>query len=150
MRHLAWLHATPDPKGKNDKDRRTRLQRFEADEEAGTERPELVAPEIPPETAYLVDYLMTVGPASAGEVLTFLEIQAWRRETGRVLDAWEVETLQKLSRVYLSEYYQASDRDRPPPEGEAVKPKRTRSEVSQHISDLFARLEEKHAKDAGL
>lgn len=147
MRHLAWLHATPDPKGKDDKDRRTRLQRFEADEEAGVERPELIAPEVPTETFYLVDYLMTVGPATAGEVLTFLEIQAWRQETGRLLDAWEVETLQRLSRAYLIEYHQASDRDRPPPGGETVKSKHTRSEVSQHISDLFARLEEKHMSE---
>lgn len=139
MRHLAWLHATPEAKGKGDKDRRTRQQRFEADEEAGAERPELIAPEIPAETAYLVDYLMTVGPASGGEVLTFLEIQAWRRETGRILDAWEVETLQKLSRVYLSEYHQASDRDRPPPGGEMRRSKA--AATSQMILQMMSQFE---------
>lgn len=91
---------------------------------------------------------MSVGPATAGEPVPFLEIESWSRQTGRRLDAWEAEMLHRLSGAYLSEYHAAKARDRPPPAGEVAKAKPTRSEVSQLISDLFARLEAKHAAEA--
>ena len=120
------------------------MQRFEADEEAGTNRPELTPPPVEPDLDYMVTYLMTVGPATAGEVLTFQEIQAWRRETGRVLNVWEVETLQRLSRAYLSEYHQAKDRDRPPPFAPAA-PINDRRFVSSRILEMYRRMADEDA-----
>lgn len=147
MRHLAWLHAVPEPKGKGkNQDRRTRAQRFAANEEDGTERPELIPPDIPSEAGYLVEHLMAIGPASAGEVVTFHEIQAWSALTGNVLTSWEASTLRALSLAYLSEYHAATDPDRPMPGGEIRKEKPSRAEISQRISDMFARLEEQDRK----
>lgn len=60
---------------------------------------------------------MIVGPATAGEVVTFGEIEAWQRQTGRQLSAWEVEMINRLSRSYLSEYHQAQEPGRAPPGG---------------------------------
>lgn len=64
---------------------------------------------------HLVGYLFQVGPSTAGEVVTFQEIQSWASQTGYVLNAWEVETLRRLSAAYLTEYSDAADEHRPPP-----------------------------------
>lgn len=72
----------------------------------------------PPEiegAGHLVGYLFQVGPSTAGEVVTFQEIQSWAVQTGHVLNAWEVETLRRLSAAYLAEFSDAADEHRPPP-----------------------------------
>jgi len=145
---MAWLSAVPESKGKGKaKDLRTRGQQFQADEEAGVSRPELVLPEIEPELDFLIGHLMAVGPSSAGEVLTFQEIKAWSELTGNVLSSWEASTLRELSRAYVVEHHEASAPDRPVPGAEkGAKPRPSRSEVSQRISDAFARLEEQDRK----
>lgn len=150
VRHLGWLNAVPDPPPKAKRDPRSRGERFRAEEESGATRPELISPEIEPGLSYMLGYLFAVGPSCGGEVLSFQEIRAWSDQTGHVLDAWEAETLQRLSRAYLVEYHAASAADRPMPGAEKVqKAKPTRSEISQRISDAFARLEERDRK-AGL
>lgn len=60
-------------------------------------------------------HLFQVGPVTAGEALTFQEIEAWCRTTGVVLNAWEAETLRHLSGAYLAERSDAADEHRPPP-----------------------------------
>lgn len=133
VRHRAWLAARP---GKG-KDRRSRAEIFQADEDAGRDRPEL---DLPPADfgGQLVDHLFDVGPSAAGEALTFQEIAAWSAATGIALDAWEASTLKLLSCAYLAELDAASDPSRPPPA--SVRPKKTRAEVSSTIREIFERL----------
>jgi hypothetical protein len=68
--------------------------------------PELVAGD------HLVGYLFQVGPAMAtgqgGVPLSFGELQAWQQQTGRELLAWEVETLRRLSKDYVTETHKAA------------------------------------------
>lgn len=140
MRHRAWLAARPG-KGAG---RPSRLETYLKDEEAGNTRSELVLPEIEA-WAYVVDYLFAVGPSTGGEVLTFQEIAAWSALTGRVLGAWEAETLKALSGAYLSEYHAAEDVNRPPPfrPAERVVP---RAEVSSRLLAMYQAMAEQDAK----
>lgn len=67
---------------------------------------------------HLVGYLFKVGPAIAGEVLTFTEIRNWTELTGVTLNAWEAETLRSLSSAYLSELEAAKSPARAAPSRE--------------------------------
>lgn len=97
---------------------------------------------------HLVGYLFEVGPTEGDGPLTFREIQAWRSETGAVLDSWEVATLRRLSIAFLSEYQAASDAKRPPPYAPEARTL-TRAEVSDRIGSILDRWERQDEK-AGL
>lgn len=63
--------------------------------------------ELPPcDAGYLVKYLFDIGPVEPGGMgpapLSHREIEAWQRNTGIELNAWEATTLRRLSREYLS------------------------------------------------
>lgn len=106
-------------------------------------RPELVLPPIG-FGGHLVDLLFDVGPSSAGEVITFQEIVAWQRVTGVRLDAWEAETLRRLSHAYLAEIVEAKDPDRPAPYRDTPPP--PPAEVASKLEAMFDRLAAQDAK----
>lgn len=90
--------------------------------------------------------MFEVGPATAGEVLTFQEIAAWSAQVGVALDAWETQVLRRLSAAYLGELYAAEDENRPPPYREINE--KTRAEVSETIKAAFERLAAQHEQKA--
>jgi hypothetical protein len=118
------------------------MERFKADEEKGLQRPELDFP--PLEGAdHLIDYLFSCGPTSGGEALTFQEIRAWMDLTGRILTAWEAETLRVISAAYASEAFSASDVDRQPPYRATpfAREAPSREDVSDRLKAAFELLE---------
>jgi hypothetical protein len=65
-------------------------------------------PEMPPcEVPYLLDYFFELGPVMAAGMgngpVTHEEIQAWQRNTGIELNAWEARMLRQMSVAYLNE-----------------------------------------------
>ena len=116
---------------------------LQKDEDAGFERWELELPHVDA-GAHLADYLFDVGPAEGGEVLTFQEIEAWGRATGIVLDAWESETLRRLSAAYLAERMDAADEHRPPPTmGEIERPA---ADVASKLASILDQFERQDAQ----
>lgn len=69
-------------------------------------------PPIDREAAYLLSYLLEVGPVTSSgmgsSALTFVELQAWQTQAGLDLQPWEVTTLRHLSRVYAAESSRAA------------------------------------------
>lgn len=69
-------------------------------------------PPLPDGGRYLLDYLLEVGPATGtgmGAVpVSYQELQAWQEQTGLALWPWEVQTLRRLSREYVSETHAAA------------------------------------------
>lgn len=79
-----------------------------------------LAPQLPPAgpAAHLVGYLFEAGPVGYGAMgpvpLAHSEIEAWQRNTGIDLQAWEARALRKLSIDYVSASGQAAAHDCPP------------------------------------
>lgn len=76
--------------------------------------------EYPPcEAAYLVNFLFEVGPVESGGMspspLSHREIEAWQRNVGVELNAWEATTLRRLSQEYLGMSSEATSPSCPPP-----------------------------------
>lgn len=75
------------------------------------------------EAMHLVAYLYEIGPTlpnGVGEVpLTHTEIEAWQRNTGIFLDAWESRVLHAASLAYLSESQRATKPDAEAPWADA-------------------------------
>lgn len=67
---------------------------------------------------FMVGYLFEIGPTTPNGMgdapISHLEISAWQKNTGYVLDSWQAITLHKLSLAYLSESQRATK-----PEAEA-------------------------------
>ncbi|MFA6204478.1 MAG: hypothetical protein WC710_14970 [Gallionella sp.] len=77
-------------------------------------------PEMPPcEAPYLLDYFFELGPVMAAGMgngpVTHEEIQAWQRNTGIELNAWEARMLRQMSVAYLNESQNATAIDYPAP-----------------------------------
>ena len=73
----------------------------------------------PCDAGYLLGVLFEIGPTvpagmGAGPI-THGEIDAWQRNTGIALSAWECRTLRRLSMDYLGESHKATARDCPAP-----------------------------------
>ena len=75
------------------------------------------------EAMYLVSYLYEIGPTlpkGMGDApLTHTEIEAWQRNTGIQLDAWESRVLHAASLAYLSESQRATKPDAEAPWADA-------------------------------
>lgn len=73
----------------------------------------------PCDAGYLVAYLFELGPTTPAGMddgpISHGEIEAWQRNTGIELDAWECRTLKRLSIEYMSENRKATARDCPAP-----------------------------------
>lgn len=76
---------------------------------------------LPPvdECAYLIDYLMEVGPVTSGGMapaaISYSEIAAWSQITGTVISPWDAHMLRHLSRVYINQYADSKDPRTPAP-----------------------------------
>jgi hypothetical protein len=75
--------------------------------------PEL--PALDPALEFLVEYLFDAGPANAGNVLSWADLEEWQRETGIDLSPWQSRLLRRLSGDYLAEFRAAAEHDAPPP-----------------------------------
>lgn len=82
--------------------------------------PQLEAPPLMWELAYLVGYLFEVGPAVAGQELTHVELRAWQENSGVQLDDFGALALKQMSRAYLGQYHAAQKPDCPYPAVEAL------------------------------
>ena len=73
----------------------------------------------------IVGALQQMGFAQGDHALTYTEIDAWMRLTGETLNAWEAETVHKLSTEFLSAYRRYHEKEHPPPfespEGKAAR-----------------------------
>lgn len=82
--------------------------------------------------AYLIDYLFEIGPVSEGGMgaaaLTFVEIDAFCRLTGVRFRPWEVRLLKKLSREYVKQLH--DDSQKPPWQAPDEKPRPTASQLA--------------------
>jgi hypothetical protein len=121
VRQLAWLNTVPNPperKGRSRKSddrpkapRLTRLQQMEKRKER---------PEFPPISArHIVDWLMEVGPVEMTGMdraaVSWREMAAWQKQTGRKLAPWQARLIRRLSNDYLIESRAAEDSGRPAP-----------------------------------
>ena len=91
---------------------------------------------------YLIDWLLEAGPDMPGAMgatpLSWTEIDAWARLTGREVAPWEAELLRHLSIAFVQQYQEAKAIDCPPPWLE--KPTDiTRDRVSRQLAAAFAR-----------
>lgn len=121
VRHSAWLNTAPESNAKaSQPDRRSRLERMQADRKDSTFQPPM--PEV--DAAYLVGYLFDAGPTLAGAMgpvqLPCSELLAWQAGAGIDLSPWEFGTLRRLSRDYLDESNHATSAARPPPFGDVI------------------------------
>ena len=67
------------------------------------------------EAIYLVGYLYEVGPVIGDLPVTHTELRSWQDNTGIGLNSWEVRTVARLSREYLSESQKAKTPTAPAP-----------------------------------
>lgn len=106
-------------------------------QERGAEIPQLELPD-PGPAQYLIEYLFEVGPASAGEIVNYQEIDAWCRRSGVNLSGWEAKTIRALSAAYLGEYHAAKDPRRGAPFFGDHLP--DRDEVDRKLRSAFSAL----------
>ncbi|WP_338761994.1 hypothetical protein [Massilia sp. METH4] len=138
---MAWLHATPE------KEKVPRGARLEIKRRRGEEVPELEPPELEPTLEYLVGYFLKVGPGVGDHELTFAELDAWCRRSGRDLDDFESDALKQMSRAYLGMLHKAKAPECPSPaiEFDETDPEQVaarRAQVDQGLRKMFAGLEE--------
>jgi len=88
---------------------------------------------------HIVSYLFEIGPTVGETALTHSEIDAWQRNTGIELDAWETRFVKRLSVEYLAESQRATKSSAPAPWADAPYVK---SLVSNSLMDSIKRLAE--------
>lgn len=112
MRHLGWLHATPEGAKKS------RLTSFR---EQDVDHPFIRMPDIETEysAGYLIGLLFEAGLMSSNGMgpvpISWLEIDAWLRVTETELSLWERIKIKQLSEEYVTELALATDKNRPQP-----------------------------------
>lgn len=127
---LGWLHAAPvpekPPKG------------FEPESRLETIRKAGANPGLPPcPSQDLVDLLFEAGPYTVTGMgsapLSWQEIDAWLKCTGRQLPYGVVKLVHSLSGTYLAEYRRAEKPDHPRPYIDRVTIEESRDRVSSQI-----------------
>lgn len=101
VRHCAWLNAVPDAPEGNKKARRESLKEPIQMPQVGAE--------------HVVMYLFEIGPTLGETSVSHAEIEAWQRNTGIELDAWETRFVKRLSAEYLAESHNARKHTAPAP-----------------------------------
>lgn len=116
-RQIAWLNTAPQ-KAEGDKSAQVARRAILADK-FGMDDPDM--PDC--NDLHLIEYLFEIGPVLSGGMgeapLNHAEIDAWQRNTGINLTAWEARTLRRLSASYLAEMQASAQADRPSPWPEA-------------------------------
>lgn len=79
-----------------------------------------ITPPMPPNPApHVIDRLIEIGlteaPGLGAGPLTWMQIEAWARLTGIMLEPWEARLIRRLSGDYLAESRKAEDLNCPPP-----------------------------------
>lgn len=144
VRHCAWLNAVPEEPSKPDSAKKKPVTRREALKKE-MKMAEIDELEMPPcDAQHLVGYFFEMGPTmAAGMVdapLSHSEIDAWQRNTGIELDAWEARTIRRMSRDYVNEAHRASERDCPSPWADASYAKPTASLIEERIRQATREL----------
>jgi len=136
VKHLAWLHAVPDPeyrkKHQNAPKRQTRQEQLEAQESSLLELPDVE------HGGHVIQWLHEVGPTQQGmngpEPLSWQEISAWREATGVEATAEELVMLRNLSRQYASQYHRSDNPEEPAPYKPRAKDK---AAIASQISSVL-------------
>ncbi len=68
-------------------------------------------------------------------LLTHLELEAFQRNTGAELNAWEVRILRRMSGEWIGESHRAESADCPAPYADMTEERRR--DVAKHIKNLF-------------
>lgn len=117
-RQCAWYAAVPE-RAQNDRSKTPALSRL-AQLRKNLANPQF-EPDMPPVDAglQLLAYFFEIGPTVASGMgagpINHAEILAWQQNVGIELSSWEARSLRRLSRVYLQELNEATDRRRPEP-----------------------------------
>ena len=117
MKHLAWLHAVPDPeyrkKHQGAPERKTRQDQLQQFESALLQLPEVEY------GAHVIEWLHGIGVTENGDngikPLSWQEINAWKQANDVSATREELEMLYQLSRVYVAQYHRSNNPDEPPP-----------------------------------
>lgn len=140
MRHLAWLNAVPEGSKKS------RLKSFRDQDEDSIA---LILPEVD-HGRHLLDYFTEAGVAMSTGMglmpLSWQEIESWLSVTELPISTWEKLTLREMSDAYVSEYSQASAKDRPAPYVHRVE-EIDREAVSDKLKSVFRSLKKKPQQD---
>lgn len=143
MRHLAWLHATPEGSKKS------RLTYFtEKEEKDGESSPFLQFPELD-DAAYLVPMLREAGLMSSSGMgvvpLSWQEIESWLRCTELQVTIWEKLTIREMSEAYVAEFNKASTKDAAAPYVHIEPDQIDRVSVSAKVGSLLRGFKRKSA-----
>ncbi len=96
------------------------------------------SPDMPEcEAVYIIGYLSEVGPMQGDGPITHGEIEAWQRNTGIDLDAWEARTLRTISAEYASWHYRATDPLEPSPWVPEEMSEVNREAAARNIGSIF-------------
>ena len=124
MRFLAWVQAIPE------KQEKSRLEQY-IDKDAVINWPDVDA-------YYLVRLLMEIGPCLNSGMgiypLTWQEIDAWQKQTGVELNAWEAKTIKTASAIYA---HQSTISVKPDCEAPNIAIEQDPHKVAKHIKNIL-------------
>ena len=124
------------PKG----DKKSRQSQIKLLADSNGIEPEYQLPDIG-EAEYIVSALSEIGEGKiSGDRLVsidWIDIKAWIEVTGAQISAGEAEARKGLSGTYVSQYYEAMEKDCPSPNIERPK---TREAIASKIKSMFAML----------
>lgn len=137
MRHLAWLHAVPEG------EKKSRLKSYK---ELSEDHPLLKLPPIA-DAEYLVALLNEAGLFESSGMgampLSWKELNSWLYCTSLQLSTWEILTIKSMSEAYVSEYNQASEKDRTAPYEHMDEAGVKRQEVDSKLRGFFSTFKKK-------
>jgi hypothetical protein len=119
VRHMAWLNAVPRPAEGASRARADvsapKLSRAAQMRANGIRNPLMPPNPLP----HVIDRLLEVGLSEAAGMgvgpVSWLTIDAWRRQTGAELMPWEARLIRRLSIEYVAEQRRAESENCPPP-----------------------------------
>lgn len=139
--------APPNAPKSQKTDRRSRRERFEADEHQGIDRPQLDPPPLPPEADRIIAHLFEVGPATGDGVVSWQELAAWEDLSCNLVEPWEATLLRRLSAEFVSTRDRARDANCPMPGTEVQRSQMAPEVVSDQLKAMFLGLQAQHERD---
>lgn len=144
IRHWVWLNTAPVPERKQALGKLADIKPLTRLEQKRKDRKD---DEYEPETAdiegldHVIAHFWDCGPAIGGTMgsssLTHQEIEAWQRNTGIELDAWESRMLRRLSVEYLDWNAKARSVTCPSPLAPPIPTEEERIQIGNSIRDIF-------------